>query len=463
MKSCPVCKSTYEDWIDFCFNDGIPLVAVQTPAPAATPAAASVDDEDEPGDRYSSFDAFDAPEPTMIRLARESHGGTNPGVEAPAAPAPVAVEPPAPPAPPPAVVEDTLVEVPVPPPVAPVARTFSPPPDPPPPAPVGPRTIVPDSPPPAPVLPPTPPVAVMEELPPPVAPPPPRSALDDEEEPAVSAVAKGAGAGLIIAGVLGVGFLIAVLAGGAWWFSTRGETTKPTANVEQPKPVEAPPKPVEPTPTAEVAPPVVEPPPPLPPEEVKPEEVKPPDAKVEPPKPDPLKPEPPKPEVKPVVPPVTPTTPTGTDAVWATPAAATKGVLIVTSDPVGAQVYVDGAARGSAPVRLELPYGAHTVRATLNGYTAQTREINLNVEQMSVPLKLASEISSGSINLFGPTGGHVWLDNHDLGTLPVTVVVAEGVRNIRLTQADGKTCSFAKEVRFTTPGKPVTVRLDGCP
>lgn len=27
MKICPLCHTTYEDWIDFCFNDGMPLVA----------------------------------------------------------------------------------------------------------------------------------------------------------------------------------------------------------------------------------------------------------------------------------------------------------------------------------------------------------------------------------------------------------------------------------------------------
>ncbi|MSP56405.1 MAG: PEGA domain-containing protein [Myxococcales bacterium] len=26
MKNCPLCHTTYEDWIDFCFNDGMPLV-----------------------------------------------------------------------------------------------------------------------------------------------------------------------------------------------------------------------------------------------------------------------------------------------------------------------------------------------------------------------------------------------------------------------------------------------------
>jgi hypothetical protein len=41
---------------------------------------------------------------------------------------------------------------------------------------------------------------------------------------------------------------------------------------------------------------------------------------------------------------------------------AATGRLSVTSDPAGAEVVVDGASRGAAPLEIELPYGRHVVR-----------------------------------------------------------------------------------------------------
>ncbi len=45
-----------------------------------------------------------------------------------------------------------------------------------------------------------------------------------------------------------------------------------------------------------------------------------------------------------------------------------KAFLNVESDPVGAQIFIDGAFRGKAPARLEVGAGKHEVRLVLTGY-----------------------------------------------------------------------------------------------
>jgi len=50
------------------------------------------------------------------------------------------------------------------------------------------------------------------------------------------------------------------------------------------------------------------------------------------------------------------------------PAMVKRGLLKVDSNPLGAQVFVDGGFRGPAPLQLELPQGKHEVRLTLPNY-----------------------------------------------------------------------------------------------
>ncbi|MBM4391600.1 MAG: hypothetical protein FJ090_10805, partial [Deltaproteobacteria bacterium] len=67
MKVCSLCKNNYEDWVEFCFQDGHPLVAAPVVAAVAAPppppvssSVASAPSLD-PG-ASADWDAFDAPE-----------------------------------------------------------------------------------------------------------------------------------------------------------------------------------------------------------------------------------------------------------------------------------------------------------------------------------------------------------------------------------------------------------------
>lgn len=51
------------------------------------------------------------------------------------------------------------------------------------------------------------------------------------------------------------------------------------------------------------------------------------------------------------------------------------GTVSVTTNPDGADVYVDGEFRGNAPATLKLKPGKHTVAVKMNGYKEWTREL----------------------------------------------------------------------------------------
>ncbi len=110
MKACPLCSSTYDERVDFCFRDGAPLVAASPEVEAAALAERGMarfsDSLDVPEPR--GLDITDAPEPTSMR--------------APAVPDP--------PPPPPPVTPETLTGEPTLPPSDPAPYERPAPPDP---------------------------------------------------------------------------------------------------------------------------------------------------------------------------------------------------------------------------------------------------------------------------------------------------------------------------------------------
>jgi hypothetical protein len=147
---------------------------------------------------------------------------------------------------------------------------------------------------------------------------------------------------------------------------------------------------------------------------------------------------------------------------WGGEAVASSGKLTITSDPPGASVTVGDKARGKAPVTVELPYGKHRVSVSLSGHKAASSDVNLSVSQMSVPFRLEAETVSGMLNVFGPTGAAAFIDGRDMGPLPVSVKVEEGVHTLKLVQADGKSCQVSREIRFAAGSRPVQVTLPAC-
>ncbi len=522
MKICPLCHTTYEDWIDFCFSDGMPLVAkggVSSPLPVkASSSGASIAPKLAEGADLPSPGSLNVPEPS----ARAQGRGEEVVARPPAAEPPSDItgiftgpvtdddgeqfrRPPAPQAVNLAALgtgavpegaadrssgpevevdaesdEQSRATVPLSSSALGVRELAaeveadaaaagpvveSPAPSSEEPTPEGPPSAEP-----------TPTPAEVEPAEPvrpaPVAPTQSAPSVLDSEPPA----AGGVGVGLIVGGVLVVGALVLGVLGVGAFFMGKSAPEQPVASavpapLPEPKPVPPPapvavaPPPVDPAPVDPTlaAPPVAAPPVAAP--VVAPVAAAP---VVAPVAAAPVKPPPtaPTPVSKP--PPATPTSaPASTTAdadPWGAPAAvATSGVLKIVTDPDGATVYINEQQRGKTPLTVELAYGVHNIRVVRAGYKTEVRDVTIRVAELNVPFILKPEVVTGQVNVYGPGGYHVFIDGHDRGAMPVTVQVSEGVRQFKLvSDADGTGCSLPKEIAFHSPGRPETVTL-ACP
>jgi len=523
MKICPLCNTTYEDWIDFCFSDGMPLLAkggVSSPLPV----------------KPSSVGATIAPQPA---LGAELPTPSALAPIAPAAPPPAPVgrgaevpERPAPPEPPsditgvftgPITDDDgeefqrvptrpmNLADLPT------AAPTSLPVPEADSESDEQSRATVPlsssalgseelaseaattlasASVPPAPVVetaveaaPVSPPVEVVP--PAPVVAARPAQDLEAawhaspvaEPEPEPSPSKKGGmGIGLLVGGVAAAAVLLVVVVGGAALFMGGGK--------KAPEPAPAPVAVATPPPAP---PPVAPPEPVLPPVDAVPVDpaavdptavaaaAVPPVAATAPPVATPApvaapavaaaRPPPttapaaavPVSKPPPASSPASASSATADADPWGAPVAVTSGVLKIVTDPDGATVYINEQQRGKTPVTVELAYGVHNIRVVRSGYKTEVRDVTIRVAELNVPFILKPEVVTGQVNVYGPAGYRVVIDGHDRGAMPVTVQVSEGVRQFKLvSDADSSGCTLPKEIAFRSPGRPETVTL-ACP
>ena len=70
-----------------------------------------------------------------------------------------------------------------------------------------------------------------------------------------------------------------------------------------------------------------------------------------------------------------------------------SGTVSVTTNPDGADVYVDGQFNGNSPATLKLKPGRHTIRVSMTGYSDWTREISTDAGSS---VHLAATLQKGS-------------------------------------------------------------------
>lgn len=141
-----------------------------------------------------------------------------------------------------------------------------------------------------------------------------------------------------------------------------------------------------------------------------------------------------------------------------------RGLVLVQSDPAGAEVALDGAAHGKTPLLIpDLAYGTHRLRLDAPGYIAKETELKVQqrepIKSMTtlVPSTATFEVTSD------PPGASVALDGASGGLTPVTLErVASGEHRLRV-QLDGHAPfeqSFSAE-----PGQRATIdaRLEPLP
>ena len=104
--------------------------------------------------------------------------------------------------------------------------------------------------------------------------------------------------------------------------------------------------------------------------------------------------------------------------------AVTNGTLAVDTTPPGAQVFVDGTARGLTPVSLSLPPGPHTLIVQGNG---EPRAIPVMISQGALSsqyleFREPSAVAFGQLHIVTePNGARVTVDGVAKGTTPLTV------------------------------------------
>ncbi|MBN1337072.1 MAG: PEGA domain-containing protein [Deltaproteobacteria bacterium] len=502
MKICTLCKSRYDDRVDFCFRDGTPLVPdteplppgsgpvlgrdlgrpVAPPVPTPPPVPDLASARTEPGQtdivepRFSfrkarstggaagrlAMGAFDTPTSALLDVPVTS--GIAPST-------PVAPEPPPlpPPLPPPVEFGATTLipeEEASPRPSPSASARLS-----------GPSEA--SGPPPRPVVPQVPdPLPTVSEVPVSEVP-------EEATEPTEPAVARPSGsAGRVVPWIAGIAAVLAVILAGVLLFGRGGETPTGEADlppVAAPAPEVAAPVPdlAETTPEATPAPEAAAPVPDLvettPEAAPAPEAAPPPEAVrsqvAEAPR-EPAAPavaaggaEPPPRDVPPAVSPEM-RTPVGSGSgTAAADLPVPKGTITLRSEPNGASVRIGDTIVGRTPIdHHPLAPGSHTVRVEMDGYQSLSRMVNLKSDQHedlgTIPLESAARIT-GKVTLWGDglDGAKVFVDHEYVGLLPIQTTLEEGSHAFFVQPSSGDAFSVVRNVKFEGSGIGVSLEL----
>jgi hypothetical protein len=158
------------------------------------------------------------------------------------------------------------------------------------------------------------------------------------------------------------------------------------------------------------------------------------------------------------------------------PEAGAPGTLVITTEPVGTPVKVDGVLRGSAPLSVQVAPGRHVVAAS-NEFGQASREIDVQTGAwVKVPLAVSGwiEVSSavpvrttvsgrpvrdGETRVGVAPGLHrVQFENSDIGLRDSQDVVVEAGRTVQVTVT-----GTAGVLEITASAANTTVWIDGKP
>jgi hypothetical protein len=93
--------------------------------------------------------------------------------------------------------------------------------------------------------------------------------------------------------------------------------------------------------------------------------------------------------------------------------------VVVQSEPVGAEVTIDGAARGKTPVTIHLRSGAHTIVAAAEGYEKHERAFAVEPgKPVALSLKLEPLVKSGRISFDVATQALISIDGEHIAKGP---------------------------------------------
>ncbi len=116
------------------------------------------------------------------------------------------------------------------------------------------------------------------------------------------------------------------------------------------------------------------------------------------------------------------------------PPAPRNSQLVVTSEPSGAMVLIDGKKVGTTPFKAMQQPGAHTLQLEQKGYLVQKREFTLEPSRdkdLSVALIALPKEPAVTIESL-PTGAQVLIDGAERGTTPFVGAIAPGAHKVAL-------------------------------
>lgn len=141
-----------------------------------------------------------------------------------------------------------------------------------------------------------------------------------------------------------------------------------------------------------------------------------------------------------------------------TPVIPKDGRLMITSDPVGAQCYINNNLVGNTPIDLNFPPGTYELRLEMNGFKNFDQKVLL-LESRSVQINHIFTNNTGSIIVqTNPEGTMIYIDGIYIGSAPQTIPnINSGTHLLELKRNGYNTWSNSINV---IPGKSLTIKAE---
>lgn len=134
-----------------------------------------------------------------------------------------------------------------------------------------------------------------------------------------------------------------------------------------------------------------------------------------------------------------------------------RGVLVLTSEPAGASILLDGEFVGAAPLELEVEPGAHAVRASKAGFGSAEAEFEVEADaRRELALVLAARLGEVRVIAF-PPDAELFVDGAPRGRADGAVLELPAVEHVVELRKPG----YATARRKVTPlpGNPQAVEI----
>ncbi len=108
-----------------------------------------------------------------------------------------------------------------------------------------------------------------------------------------------------------------------------------------------------------------------------------------------------------------------------------QGTLVISSQPKGAQLWINDKKYLPAPLSKKLPAGSYKITAALEGYVKQEKTVVVkHGEKTQVALTMKEPPPGSLIVTSQPEGARVWIDGKEVGVTPLTKPAEPGSHKV---------------------------------